>query len=92
MNILHDFKTVMRLTKAVRTARKAGADAVQVTPVFTVPRVNFAPAYYNTVEGCLTHRLGHDIDRAVMEVFKGLNLPRKSREAGRDAPGSGSGS
>lgn len=72
MQILQDIKTAVRLTSAVRTARKAGADAIQVTPVFTVPRVTFAPAYYNTIEGCLTHRLGHDINRAVMDVFKGL--------------------
>ena len=54
-----------------------------------VPFVRIAPGYYNTVEGCLTHRLGREADQAVKEVFNGLHYglqrwlestPEKSRD------------
>lgn len=72
MNILQDIKTAAGVFGAFRKSRKIGASAVKIQPVYTVPVVTFAPAYYNTIEGCLTHKLGRDIDRTVMEVFKSL--------------------
>lgn len=62
-NILEAVKPAVKLTGEIRKARKAGASAVQIRPM---------PAWVNTIEGCQTHELGRDIDRAVMEVFKGL--------------------
>lgn len=88
MNILQDIKTAIKITGEVRKARDAGADAIQIKPVYTVPCVRLGPAYYNTVEGCQTDKLGRDIDRAVMEVFK--SLPYKTQrwlEFTPDEPG-----
>lgn len=72
MNILQDIKTAANVFGEVRKARKSGASAVQIKPVYTVPCVTFKPAYLNTIEGCLTWKCGRDADRAVMEVFKSL--------------------
>ena len=73
MTILQDIKTAVKMTGQIRKARKAGADAVQIKPVYTIPCISFGPALYNTMEGCLMHRLGPEADCAVKEVFK--NLP-----------------
>ena len=73
MTILQDIKTAVKMTGEIRKARKAGADAVQIKPVYRVPCITLGPAYYNTMEGCLMHRLGREADYAVREVFK--NLP-----------------
>lgn len=72
MNILQDIKTAVKLTGEIRKARKAGACAVQIRPVYTVPCVTFGAAYANTIEFGLTWELGRDIDLAVRGVFKGF--------------------
>lgn len=75
----HDIKTAVKVTGAIRKARKTGADAVQIRPVYTVPVVTLAPSYYNTIEGGKTHNLGPGIDRAVIEVFKSLPYETQRR-------------
>lgn len=50
MQIFQDIKTAVKMTGEIRKARKAGADAVQIKPVYTVPCVVFQPAYLNTLE------------------------------------------
>lgn len=88
MQILQDIKTAVKLTGEIRKARKAGASAVQIKPVYTVPCITLKPAYLNTVEGCQTHKLGRDTDRAVMEVFKSLPYEVQRRlEHTPDEPG-----
>ena len=71
-NIFTDIATAVKLTCAVRKARKAGADAIQIKPIRTMPCVTPKPAYLNTIEGCQTWKLGRDTDRAVMKVFESL--------------------
>ncbi len=70
MKILQDIKTAASIFGEVRKARKNGASAVQIKPVYAMPRVTFKPAYMNTIEGCQTWKLGRDVDRAVREVFE----------------------
>lgn len=72
MSIFQDIKTAVKVTSAIRKAREAGADAVQIKPVYTVPCVTFGPAYANTIEWGQTWKVSYEADRAVMEVFKGL--------------------
>ena len=79
MTILQDIKTAVKMTGQIRKARKAGADAVQIKPVYTIPCITLGPAYYNTMEGCLMHRLGRKADCAVKEVFKNLPYETKRR-------------
>lgn len=52
MNILQDIKTAIKLTGEIRKARKAGASALQVKPVYTVSvyRLSY---WGSTMEGCL---------------------------------------
>lgn len=71
-NIFRDIQTAVKLTGEIRKARKAGASAVQIRPMYAVPCVTFWPAYANTVEFGLTWKLDRDTDRAVREVFNGL--------------------
>lgn len=79
MNILQDIKTAVNVYGAVREAKKAGANAVEIKPGYTKPCVIFKPAYPNTIEGCLTWKLGRDTDRAMMEVFKSLPYETQRR-------------
>ena len=72
MNILQDIKTAVKLTAEVRRARMEGANGIQVTPIYKVPRVSFGPAYYSTIEGCLSWELGKEVDKSVMKFFKSL--------------------
>lgn len=72
MQILQDIKTAVKLTGAIRKARKNGADSVQIKPVYTLPCVNLGPAYLGTIECGLSWQLGKETDRAVREVFKRL--------------------
>ena len=64
---------------AVRKARREGASVVQIKPVHVVPVLNPAPAYYNTMEGCLTWKLGRDTDLAVRGVFNGFPYETQRR-------------
>ena len=79
MNILQDIKTAANVFSAVRKARRSGASGVQVKPVLAVPIITFAPAWRNTMEGCLTWKLGRDTDIAVKAVFKGLPYETQRR-------------
>lgn len=88
MNILQDIKTAASIFGEVRKARKRGANAVQIEPVYSVPCVTLKPAYRNTVEGCQTWKLGLDADRAVMEIFKSLPYETQRRlEFSPEKPG-----
>ena len=69
---MRDIQTAVKLTGEIRKARKAGANAVQIRPMYTVPCVTFGPAYANTVEFGLTWNLPRDTDLAVRKVFKAL--------------------
>lgn len=79
MKILQDIKAAANVFGEVRKARKAGAAAVQIKPVYTMPAVTFKPAYFNTIEGCQTWKCGFEAERAVMEVFKGLPYEMQRR-------------
>ena len=79
MSILQDIKTAVSVFSEVRKARKGGASGVQIKPVRTVPILDSAPAYYNTMEGCLTHKLGRDTALAVMKAFKDLPYEEQRR-------------
>lgn len=88
MNILQDIKAAVKLTGEVRKARKAGASGFQIKPTYTMKCFTFPPAYYNTIEGCQTHKLGRDTDRAVKAVFKALPYEVQYRlEFTPDEPG-----
>lgn len=88
MNILQDIKTAIKITGEVRKARDAGANTIQIKPIYTVPCVRLGPAYYNTIEGCQTDKMGRDIDRAIMEVFKSLPYEtQRELEFTPDEPG-----
>lgn len=69
INIFKDISAAAKTFGAIHKARKAGADAVRIKPVYIVPSVTLAPAYPNTIEGCQSWKLGRDVDRAVMNVF-----------------------
>lgn len=69
---MRDIQTAVKLTGEIRKARKAGASAVQIRPMYKVPFVDLKPAWCNTIESGLTWELSRDTDRAVMEVFDGL--------------------
>ena len=79
VNIVQDIKTAANVFGAVRKARKAGADGVQIRPVQALPIITLAPAYYNTMEGCMTYKLGRDTDNAVRKVFKSLPYETQRR-------------
>ena len=65
-NILTDITTALKLTGDVRRARKAGADAVKVQPIFEIPVFDFG--YWSwTMEACLYY--GKEF-KVVGEVFK----------------------
>ena len=76
---MQDIKTAANVFGAVRRARKAGASGVQIKPVQTLPIITLAPGYYNTMEGCLTYKLGRDTDNAVRAVFKSLPYETQRR-------------
>lgn len=66
MNILQDIKTAATVFGKVREARKNGADAVQIKPVYIVPA--FKPTYWTgTMEACLVR--GGETEKAVRDVF-----------------------
>lgn len=52
MNILQDIKTAVNVFGEVRKARKNGASAVKVKPVYTVPVLHLS-YWGSTMEGCL---------------------------------------
>lgn len=79
MNILQDIKTAAKLTREIRRAKKDGASGVHIKPVYMVPIINPGPAYYNTMEGCLTWKLGRDTEQAVMKFFKELPYETQRR-------------
>ena len=79
MKILQDIKTAVKVFVEVRKARKGGASGVQVKPVYSVPVINPGPAWYNTMEVCLTHRLGRETDQAVRDVFKSFSRETQHR-------------
>lgn len=88
LRIFNDIKTAVKLTREVREARKNGANALQVKPVYSVPLVDSKPAYFNTIEGCLSCKCSREADRAVSEVFR--NLPydvQRQLEFTPDKPG-----
>ncbi len=70
--LFQDIRTAANVFGEVRKARKAGASAVEIKPVYTVPVYTLKPCFLNTVEGCQTWKLGRDIDQAVSKVFYGL--------------------
>lgn len=53
-NIFTDIAAAVKLTGEVRKARKAGADAVQIKPVCTVPMLKTSYWVW-TMEACLMH-------------------------------------
>lgn len=69
MNIFRDIQTAVKLTGEIRKARKAGAGAVQIRPVYKIPLVSLGHAWPNTVEGCLTWKLGREIDRTMTAIY-----------------------
>lgn len=70
MSLLKDIKTAAYLFSEVRKARKKGASGVLTKSFYSVPVLDFSPAYANTIEWGLSWRAGREADRAVMEVFK----------------------
>ena len=70
MQIFEDIKTAVQVTGEIRKARKSGANAVQIRPVYRVPvvKLNY---WCSTMEWCLfyTHEKEY---RPVMEAFNGL--------------------
>lgn len=71
-NIFTDIATAVKVTGEIRKARKAGADAVQVKPGYTVPMLK--TTYWTwTMEACLMR--GGDAERAVVAVFNALPEP-----------------
>lgn len=67
MNILQDIKTAVKVTNEVRKARKAGANAVQIKPVYTVPMLKTG-LWPWTMEACLMR--GGEVESAVVAVFE----------------------
>ena len=66
MKILQDVATAVKLTGEVRKARKAGADAIKVQPIWTVPMLRIG--YWGfTGEACILY--GKEF-RPVVDVFK----------------------
>lgn len=72
MKILQGITAAANLFDALCKARKEGASAVRITPLYNIPAVTFKPAYLNTIEGCQTWKCGDEADRAVMDVFNSL--------------------
>jgi len=79
MNILQDIKTAANVFGEVRKARKTGASAVQVRPVYTVPVYNPKPCFLNTIEGPQAWNHGRDVYKAVSEVFHSLPYETQRR-------------
>lgn len=71
-NIFTDISAAVKLTGEVRKARKAGADAVQIRPVYNVPVLKTSYWVW-TMEACLMH--GGETERAVAAVFDTLPEP-----------------
>ena len=75
-NIFTDAITAVKLTGEVRKARKAGADAVKIQPIYTVPVLK--PTYWTgTMEACLM--CGGDTEKAVRDVF--YSLPEEAQHS-----------
>lgn len=72
MNILQDFKLAAIVFYRVRKARKTGTDEIRARAVYNVPRTPSRHAYHDTIEGCLTWKLGRDTEQAVKKIFNGL--------------------
>jgi hypothetical protein len=68
-NILTDIWAAVKLAGKVRKARKNGES---ISQVHSLPLINPAPAYYNTIEGCLMRKVGRDVDQAFKKVFRSL--------------------
>lgn len=80
-SIFTDIATAVKVTGEIRKARKAGADAVQVKPAYTVPMLK--TTYWTwTMEGCLMR--GGDAERAVIAVFNSFD--KKTKHALTFAP------
>ena len=77
MQIFEDIKTAVQVTGEIRKARKAGATAVQIRPVYRVP-VAKLDYWCSTLEWCLcyTHEKEY---RPVMEAFN--RLPEELQHA-----------
>ncbi len=74
-NIFSDIKTAVKMTGEIRKARKAGATAVQLRPVYRVPAVRFG--YFTfTMEACLIYG---DAFKAVCATFE--TLPEDTQHA-----------
>lgn len=79
MRFLHDIKSALQFTKQLRKARKAGADAIQTHPVWTVPVVPMS-AWGGTMEGCLlAGRADKRTRQTVADVFDAL--PKDTQHA-----------
>lgn len=74
MNILQDIKTAAGVFGAVRKARKAGADAVEVKPVYVVPyrKPQGGHWFVGTPEAHILSR-HQEIYNAVRDVFQTLD-------------------
>lgn len=82
MNILQNIKTAAGVFGAVRKARKAGADAVEVKPVYTVPMLK--TTYWAwTIEACLMR--GGDTEKVVRDIF--YSLPEETQHSLTFSPG-----
>jgi len=79
MQFLQNIRTAANVFGAVRKARKAGADAVQIRAVYSVPVYVPKPAFLNTIEGCQAWNSGRDVYKAVLEVFKSLPYETQRR-------------
>lgn len=75
--IFEDIKTAVRVTGEIRKARKAGANAVQIRPVYRIPVVKL-DYWCSTMEFCLfyTHEKEY---HPVMETFN--RLPEELQHA-----------
>lgn len=67
MQILQDIKTAVKVTGEIRKARKAGASAIQVKPVYTLPVLRFG-YWTQTMEAAIMR--GGDTERAVVKAFE----------------------
>lgn len=67
-NIFTDIAAAVKVTGKIREARKAGANAVQIKPVYTIPILKTG-YFTSTMEACLIYR---DTFKAVCAVFETL--------------------
>lgn len=78
-NIISNIRTTASLFHDVSAARKSGAIAVQLRPLYRMPVVDTGAGFYDTPEGCLLNKCRAGILKPVKDYFHAL--PRETRHA-----------